>query len=173
MFFPERKELCTCVQKILKMPVEGKSVTLLMQMLYLLTDLMETRKQQKMKIDTDNLAGTNDMTRLNQLDWFINSGFMLDLTAQEIADSLFISVRQLSRIANNRYGKTLHQVIIEKRLATAEQLMLTTDLTTESIAAAVGFGSRYSFLREFQKRYKMPPSEYRKKKMDKEIQVRL
>ena len=161
LYFPDHKDFCTCVQEILQMPATGKCATTLMHMMYLLTGLMETRKQQIMKSAAEKMVGADDMIRLNRLDWFINNGFMLDLTAQEIADSLFLSVRQLSRIAKNRYGKTLHQVIIEKRLATAEQLLITTDHTIESIAAAVGFGSRYSFLREFQKRYTMTPVAYR------------
>ena len=88
---------------------------------------------------------------------------MKKLTMKEIADELYISSRQLDRIVRKRYGKTLHKVIMETRVRTAEQMLLTTDMTVERIGRAVGFSSGAGFYREFSAAYGMTPAEYRRK----------
>ena len=110
----------------------------------------------------ENPTGT-DIQRMMKLDQIINVFFMRDLTVEEVARHLFISPRQLDRVVKKRYGKTLRRVIIEKRLRSAEQMLISTDMTAESIGAALGFGSKPSFYREFLKEYGITPSEYRKK----------
>ena len=105
----------------------------------------------------------SDIQRMMKLDQLINVFYMNDLTAEEVAGHLFISSRQLDRIVKKRYGKTLHGVINDKRLAAAEQMLLSTDMTVDSIGAAVGFNSKSGFYREFVKRHNATPAEFRKK----------
>ena len=112
-------------------------------------------------------APSNDIQRMMKLDQLINVFFMNDLSAEEVANHLFISSRQLDRIVKKRYGKTLHCVLIDKRLATAEQMLTSTDMTVDSIGNAVGFGSRSGFYREFVKRHGITPAEFRKKNQNK------
>ena len=107
-----------------------------------------------------------DIQRMMKLDQLIDIFFMRDLTVDEIAGHLFISSRQLDRIVKKRYGKTLHQVIVDKRLLTAEQMLLSTDMTVDNISDAVGFGSKSGFYREFVRRYGMTPAEFRKNNQD-------
>ena len=107
-------------------------------------------------------APISDIQRMMTLDQLISVFFMNDLNAEDVASKLFISSRQLDRIVKKRYGKTLHGVITDKRLATAEQMIISTDMTVDSIGTAVGFNSRSGFYREFVKRYGVTPAEFRK-----------
>ena len=52
---------------------------------------------------------------------------------------------------------------MDKRIQTAEQLLVTTDMTVDKIAVTVGFSSSAGFYREFMKRYDTTPAEYRKR----------
>lgn len=52
---------------------------------------------------------------------------MCELTAEYVAESLFISERQLMRITQKRYGATFRQVVQNKRLDVAAKLLSETD----------------------------------------------
>lgn len=113
--------------------------------------------------DSDVSDRENDLNRLAKLDQLVYNNYMQNITAEEIAERLFISSRQLDRIARKRYGKPLHRVIMDRRIAAAEKMLLDSDMTVDKICAAVGFGSRSGFYREFERKHGMTPAEYRKK----------
>ncbi len=98
---------------------------------------------------------------MRELDNLIDSEYTKKWNTADVANRLFLSPRQLDRIALKRYGKTLHQVIVDKRIKTAESLLINTDMTIEKIAITVGFNSSVGFYREFVKRYDMTPAKYR------------
>jgi len=102
-----------------------------------------------------------DISRHCKLDHIINVCFMHDFTTTDIANVLHISSRQLSRFVLKHYGTTLYQAITNKRIVTAEQMLIKTDLSIEKIALAVGFTTIASLYREFQKKHLMTPAQYR------------
>jgi len=103
-----------------------------------------------------------DIVLLYKLNHIINSYFMKELTNAQIAEMLFISERQLSRIAAKHYGMSVHQAITDRRLATAEKLLRDTKNTVESIGTSIGYKSKSGFYRDFHKKYGLTPVEYRK-----------
>jgi len=113
--------------------------------------------------EPQNIKKDNDINRTAQLEHIINLLFMEDISAEEIADKLHVSSRHLSRIVKERYGITLRQVITDKRIATAENLLLTTGDSAENICDSVGFQSKSGFYKEFRKKNGMTPIVYRKK----------
>lgn len=113
--------------------------------------------------DEEPVHGFRDIHRMLKLDQLLDNCYMQNYTIDAIADQLYISSRQLTRIVQKRYGKTLLQVIMDKRIQTAERLLVTTDMTIDKIAVAVGFSSSAGFYREFAKRYAATPAEYRRK----------
>jgi len=98
-----------------------------------------------------------------RLDALIASSYMKELTLKDIADSLYISSRQLDRIVRRRYGKTLHKVIMETRVRAAAHMLLTTDKAVDKIGREVGFSSNAGFYREFSRYCGSTPAEFRKK----------
>ena len=111
-------------------------------------------------------ANLKSIDRGYQLDHLISIYFNKKFVANEIAQQLHICSRQLDRIVRQRYGKSLHAVIMEKRIKTAEQLLLTTDKTNEQIATALGFSSASGFYREFFRQHRLTPNEFRKNRPD-------
>jgi len=112
---------------------------------------------------TKTRSSSRDIQRMMMLDQMIESQYMRDLNKERIARQLCLSSRQLDRISLERYGKTLHQVIINKRIQASKQLLLTTEMTIEQISVHVGFNSSVSYYREFKRAFSMTPTNYRKK----------
>ncbi len=108
----------------------------------------------------------NELSRSSYLEYLVNNYFTQSVTAQQLADKMYISPRQLARIIKRQYGSTLHELMMSKRIATAEHLLLTTALTVDEVAHAVGFNSRTGFYREFLKRYGITPSQFRQEKLE-------
>lgn len=105
---------------------------------------------------------SNDIERMMKLDHMIANRYIQNYSASDYAKELFISTRQLDRITIKRYGKSFHQVILDRRIALAEQLLLTTDLTVETIALNAGFSSSVGLYKEFKKRRGVTPTAFRK-----------
>ena len=63
---------------------------------------------------------------------------------------------------NKEYGCTLSQLVTDKKLSTAEQLIRNGKLPIDQIAAQSGLGSVNYFYAVFKKRYGMSPLQYRK-----------
>lgn len=108
---------------------------------------------------------TKEESALNRtalLQHIIVTQYVNDLTEQYIAEKLFISTRQLQRIMKKQYGMTLHQTVIDLRLKTAAEMLLTSALSAEEIGRTVGFPSKSGFYREFTKKFGIPPMQYRK-----------
>lgn len=103
----------------------------------------------------------SDIQRMMELDKLIATAYQRDWNNRTIAEQLFISSRQLDRIVRKRYGRSLHQVIMDKRMEIAVQLLTSTDTPVHTLASTVGFSSTSGFYREFKKRYHMTPAEYR------------
>ena len=101
---------------------------------------------------------------LTYLDHFVYQRFAEPISEREIAQKLFISERQLGRIANKRYGMPLHRAIINKRVETAAELLRSTEKTVSEIGREVGFNSGTCFYREFSARFGTTPKEYRENK---------
>ncbi len=113
-------------------------------------------------IDASAPSRINDVQRMMALDDLLSQFSNRELRAESIAAYLFVSTRQLDRIVRKRYGKTLHAVIMDRRIDAAEQLLRTTDMTIDAIGECVGFSSRSGFYREFSRRYGTTPALYRK-----------
>ena len=83
------------------------------------------------------------------------------VTAKDVAESLFISERQLMRITKKRYGTTFRQTLLNKRLDVAAKLLRETGDSAAEISRKVGFHSISHFYRSFDKRFGQTPNAYR------------
>lgn len=105
-----------------------------------------------------------DINRLSVIDGVIHTHYMTDVSSASVAQRLFISERQLARIVKQKYGCSLKQAIINKRIAVAKQLLRGTDMSMEQIGYSVGFATRASFYRAFCAQLGVTPKEYRAEK---------
>ena len=111
--------------------------------------------------ETNLQRSDSDMQRYEVLDYFFNKCYMYPLTPTLVAEQLFISERQISRIVQSKYGMSFHRVLLAKRIMVAEQMLKNSEIQIQEIAQAVGFHTLDIFFREFKKKHGMTPREYR------------
>lgn len=87
-----------------------------------------------------------------------NPGEIPDQTA--VAADLYMSSRTLSRRLNEE-GTSFRALLDEVRQMLAEELLDHTDMTTEQVAARLGYAEAASFIRAFRRWNDCPPQEYR------------
>ncbi len=84
-----------------------------------------------------------------------------DLT--EFARSRHVSLSYLSSLIHESMGKTFKELLREKRLSKAAQLIAGTRLSVQDIIAAVGYENTSYFYRVFREHFGETPKDYRKK----------
>lgn len=94
---------------------------------------------------------------------YINTHFLSKLTVKEVADAVGISSVYLQKMFHLQFGKTIHDVLTEKRVMQAKHLLEQSNLNITEIAKQCGFGSREQLSYEFQKLEGCSPSKHRKK----------
>ncbi|MGW4245967.1 AraC family transcriptional regulator [Nocardia sp. NPDC004722] len=87
-----------------------------------------------------------------------NPGEIPDQAA--VAAELFVSPRTLSRRLNEE-GTSFRALLDEVRQALSEELLDHTPMTTEQVAARLGYAEAASFIRAFRRWKGCPPQEYR------------
>ena len=79
-----------------------------------------------------------------------------------MAEHVYLSTKQISRIIKKEYGCTLSQLVTDKKLAAAKKLLKDTDMKIGEIALAVNLGAENYFYLLFKKKYNQTPLQYRK-----------
>jgi AraC-like DNA-binding protein/mannose-6-phosphate isomerase-like protein (cupin superfamily) len=69
----------------------------------------------------------------------------------------------LSSMVRKDFGKSLQEILIEKRLDKACTLLARTDLTVEMIMEKVGYHNKSYFYKIFREKFEMTPIQFRKK----------
>ena len=92
----------------------------------------------------------------NRVKWYINAHYMDDITVAEIAESLGINRKYLARIFKERYGESMQQFLITKRLHEAKKL-LRCGFNVEESARMVGYSDPFAFSKAFKKQYGISP----------------
>lgn len=81
-----------------------------------------------------------------------------------MAAELHVSLPYLSAAVHRATGRTFKELLLEKRLSKAAQLLRETRLTTQDIILAVGYENTSYFYRVFRARFGVTPKDYRKKR---------
>ena len=80
----------------------------------------------------------------------------------DFAARVGLSRQRLNKMVVKAFGKVLREVLRERQLAYAAQLLLTTRLDLAETARASGFGHRATLHRLFTLHYGVSPSQYRR-----------
>src|SRR5690606_5641991 len=74
---------------------------------------------------------------------FINSNLAQPLKLQDVAQTLYISGRHLSRLFTEEIGQTFTEYIRIQRVKRATRLLIETTMTIEQISQETGFSSAF------------------------------
>ncbi len=83
--------------------------------------------------------------KLKEITEYINANFHCNLKVIELAAIAQISPYHFIRLFKNSLGKTPHQYILQRRIERGKYLLQHTQLSTEEIAASLGFCDRSHF----------------------------
>jgi len=83
-------------------------------------------------------------------------------SVRELALEVHLSPAHLQRLFKHETGVDMSELITERRLQRAAQLLADSDLQIKEIAYAVGYEHHSSFVRAFQRRFALPPRRYRR-----------
>lgn len=114
-------------------------------------------------IKNDDTIATDDNIAGNRIKQYIDENYYKDLTLDSISKALYISESYLCHAFKETTGSTPIQYITNRRVGTAQILLITTDLSATEIAAKVGYENSNYFNSIFTKSVGMSPIKYRKR----------
>lgn len=82
-------------------------------------------------------------------------------TLTDLAERTGYSLEYLSRRIRELFGSSFRGLLIDRRLAAAEQLLLSTDMNVEEVVRAVGYENQSHFHRMFRQRTGKTPRRFR------------
>lgn len=108
------------------------------------------------------LLSKEDKALAESVHTFVNSNIdNADLSAEDLAGHLGVSVRALYRKFKELDLATPKDFIKDQRMILAVKLLQTTTLNVQEIIYRCGFNNRSHFYKEFSKKYDCSPKEYR------------
>lgn len=92
---------------------------------------------------------------------YIKENYKRDLSLNQMADEVYMSVPYLSKIFKDYTHETFTEYLTSIRIEASKELLNNTNLKILDISQDVGYTSVQSFIRAFKKQSNMTPSEYR------------
>lgn len=100
---------------------------------------------------------------------YINAHFTDKITVNDVALATNVSKVYLQKLFKIQYGKTIHEMIVEKRLSQAKYMLEHSNLSILDIAKRCGFSSCEHLRSAFNKEVGCSPLSYRKEALNKKI----
>jgi len=168
-FFDECTVINNCytlrdvLKKIVVDIMQGDEVMLSMHFHELAVSILDFVDPQKAHPMSTHTISDSNMIRMYKLQQIIFTSYSQDISLNYIADKLFLSTRQASRIIQQYFGCTYRELVAKMRMKVAVELLENTDMTILEIASQIGYNSIKGFYIYFKKQYNCLPTEYRKR----------
>lgn len=94
----------------------------------------------------------------------LEENFHKSQNVQFYAEKLSMTSRNLNLICNKIYQQSISEIVQNRKLTEAKNLLTTTDKTISEIAYELGYNEKSYFSNVFKKKEGMTPSEFRKQK---------
>lgn len=112
------------------------------------------RMEQLMRIEREGLWG--------QINAYINNNISGTIRLDDMAKSLSVSIATLCKTAKRHTEKTIGQLVLQKRIELAKDLLYSSDLAVSEISERVGIADYNYFSRVFRREVGVTPRQYRK-----------
>ncbi len=91
---------------------------------------------------------------------YVNLHLSEDLSVSQLANMAYVSPDHLTRSFKKRFGQTVTDYILQKRMTMAGELLRDRKMTITMVSDCVGFGNYSYFTEQFKKFYGKTPREY-------------
>ena len=105
---------------------------------------------------------SSDAARLDEVKNIILDDLSASLSIAELAGAVGLNVMKLKRGFKTRFGQTLRQYVIDRRLEEAHALLSDSDLQIAQVACRVGYTPAH-FAHAFHERFGVSPTEARRR----------
>lgn len=106
-------------------------------------------------------AAREKYTIAEQVKTYIDAHYSEKITQNEIAKAVYLTPGYLSKVFKKETGISLNQYLNDKRIACAKELLASSAIDINEVAARSGFGSSSYFITSFRKTTGETPKEYR------------
>jgi len=100
-----------------------------------------------------------------QIAKYLHENFTASITIDELSQKFAYSPNHIINVFKSEYGMTPHKYVNKLRLERAKQLLLTTTLSTDSIAYQSGFSDYTTFYRNFFSDECKSPAQWKNEKL--------
>ncbi len=151
------------LKKIVVDIMQGDEIMLGMHFHELVANILDKADSPKPASIVNSTISDNNMIRMYKLQQIIFTTYSQDISLSYIAEKLFLSTRQASRIIQQYFGCTYRELVAKMRMKVAVELLENTNMTILEIASQIGYNSIKGFYTYFKKQYNCLPTEYRKR----------
>lgn len=156
-----KHDICNEAEKLINSSVcEALQVMRLLELLLELAEKREYNNESAWKYCSEK-----DIGRISTLENLFAASFMHELRAEDVAEKLHLSKRQLNRIIHKRYGLCFRDVLTKYRIQAACKMLKESDLSAEAVGYAVGYNNKSAFYAAFKKTHGITPIQFRNQKV--------
>jgi AraC family transcriptional regulator len=101
-------------------------------------------------------------SRLRRVTELVHAKIEDDLTLEEMAESVKLSIPHFAQMFRKSTGQSPHQFVLRHRVERAKEILRTPELRVLDVAVACGFKTQQHFARVFRQMCGVSPTEYRK-----------
>lgn len=130
--------------------------------------MMDTKLLLLLGVLIRNYENTCELPQIHRKQDGINYGILQyieehyqHLSLQELADKFHYTPQHMSSLLKELTGFSFSRYVLEKRMQTAGDYLLNTNLKIKDISAACGYQNQEHFIRTFKKYYGTTPIDYR------------
>ncbi len=154
-------ELSSVIQNMTYEFYTSNSYSSKMASLYIEMYLIILSRKLENGLNTPILLNSSKNEKLTNLRINIYTNFQYDLTVDEMAEELSMSISNLQHSYKNMFGVTITNDIIESKLTRVKHFLSNTTLSIREIAELCGYSSEFYLMKQFKKRYNQTATEYR------------
>ena len=107
-------------------------------------------------------SNKNRKYNIDAIKQYIDNSYLSNISLDQISAQFYINKFYLTRVFKERYGTTINNYILERRITRSKELLRFSDDNIEDIAVACGIKDPNYFSRVFKKIEGVTPKEYRK-----------
>ena len=126
--------------------------------------LFDRYRQRHMNLGPSQQREAQSMRGMREIISYVYHHFKEDITLETLAKKFNYSVSYISASFKQLAGENYYTVLEQIRIAHACNLLISTNLKITDVAYEAGFKSYPTFVRVFQSRMHMSPTDYRKNK---------
>ena len=94
---------------------------------------------------------------------YIDANIQGDISLDDISRKFFFSKSHIISCFKNEFGSSPKQYILQKKIETAKNMLLETDMSVRAIAEMLHFADSHHFSNTFKKQTGMAPMDFKKK----------